>query len=132
MWTCRRDLRRARHHTSDAKITNVCLKDFFRIVKVENDQIVPAKIFPPFVRQLATPNEHRGETRIIQAANVVDVDRLNCERGNRFVCQHVYLRFWKGIAQCVNCRQSQDEIAKSSAAGDQETPAVNMKLTQAR
>ena len=86
-----------------------------------------AKIFPPFFGQIAVPNENWGEVQIIQAANAVDLDSLERERGNCFVRQNVYLRVWKSIAQRVNRRQSQDEIAKGSATGDQDTPAVNTR-----
>ena len=105
----------------------ICRKNFFWVVKVGHDQIVPAKIFPPFFGQMAVTNKNRGKTRIVQAANAVDLDSLKCERGHCFVCQNVYLRLWKGIAQRANGWQSQEEIAQGSTADDQETPATNTR-----
>ena len=96
-------------------------------MKIGNDQIVLAKILPPFFGQLGAPNEDRREVRFVEAANAVDLDSLERERGNCFVCQNVYLRVWKGIAERVNSWQSQNEVAKRSAAGDEDAPTVNMK-----
>ena len=85
------------------------------------------KIRSPFFGQIAAPNENRREVRIVEAANAVDFDSLERERGDCFVCQNVYLRVWKGVAQRVNSRQSQNEITKGSAAGDEDALAVNTR-----
>src|ERR1700694_651381 len=115
------DLHGAGHDFSRAASAQIVFENSVRIIEVTQDQIETAKITHQFVWQLRVLGEEAGERARFDRANGLSVESILGERGDVFVTEDLDPGSGIRVAQRLERRQHQNEIADRAAA-DYENP----------
>ena len=101
-------------------LLRVRFEDSVRIVEVAQDQIEAGEIFEQLSRQLRAFREESGERSRLDRTDRVRIEALLRQRGDVFVTEYFQVRLREPIAQQLDRRQGQNEIADRAAADDED------------
>jgi hypothetical protein len=108
-----------------AASADIRFENLVGIVKITQDQVKAAEVIAQLCRQLAISDEKSGERARFNRPDRVRVEPFFAERGDVFDAQNFQARARKTIAQQLDGRQREDEIADRAAADDQNAVQVS-------
>src|SRR6266576_2787232 len=99
----------------------IVFENLIRIVEIAENQVEAAEIIAQIERKLRVSREEPGELTVFNRSDGVGVKSLICDGGDMRVTKDLDSRLRMGSAQCFQCGQCQNKIAKRPAANDEDS-----------
>ena len=100
-------------------LSQIVLENLIRIVEIAENQIEAAEIISQLGWKLPTSREETGERGVFNRSNSIGVESFISDGRDMWVTEDLDPCSRMGIAQRLQRRQSQQEIAKRAAANDE-------------
>ena len=109
----------SRDDLGDACSFEISLKNEVRIEQITHDEVEPGEVIRKVARQFGATGKKSRKGSVFDGADRISIEAPFSQRGDVGITQDLDMRTRIRIAQCLQRRKCQDEIANGSPADHQ-------------